>query len=124
MSLKNARTLGIRLDQIDNERLEKFERETTMDGVSLARASLKAALNYYEETGSISFPLHIADKYSKSQAPTVKTGPTTPTTQTKHSQIIPLNQNQAADQPADNRDLSPKVRVRYPSGKNQAKKEA
>lgn len=121
MSIKNARTLGIRLDQTDNERLDKFERETTMDGVSLARAALKAALNFYEETGSISLPLHITDKYSKSLAPTVKAGPTTPT---KPSKILPLNQQLAADQPGDNADLSPPVRVRYPSGKTQAKKEA
>lgn len=62
MSLKNARTLGIRLDQTENERLHKFESETTIDGVSLARAALKAALNYYEQTGSISLPLYITIK--------------------------------------------------------------
>lgn len=65
MSIKNARTLGIRLDQKDTDRLEKFEAQTTIDGVSLARAALKAALNYYEETGSISLPLYISSKPSK-----------------------------------------------------------
>jgi len=62
MSLKNARTLGIRLDKADTDRLHKFESETTIDGVSLARAALKAALNYYEQTGSISLPLYITIK--------------------------------------------------------------
>lgn len=38
MSLKNARTLGIRLDQTENERLHKFETETNIDAVALTRA--------------------------------------------------------------------------------------
>lgn len=62
MSLKNARTLGLRLDHTENERLHKFETETNIDAVALTRAALKAALTYYEDTGSISFPLYISSK--------------------------------------------------------------
>jgi hypothetical protein len=57
----------------------------------------------------------------KPQAPTVKTGPTKPT---KPTNIHNINHPLAADQAADNSDLSPPVRVRYPSGKTQSKKEA
>lgn len=39
MSTKNARTLGIRLDEKTNARLEQFEQATLIEGVSLARAA-------------------------------------------------------------------------------------
>lgn len=74
-SKKNARILGIRLDQEDSDRLERFEKETTLEGVSLARAALKAALSYYEEHGKISLPLHMSPIGSKPSAPSVKAGP-------------------------------------------------
>ncbi len=48
MSTKNARTLGIRLDEKTNARLEQFEQATLIEGVSLARAALIAALDSYE----------------------------------------------------------------------------
>lgn len=121
MSIKNARTLGIRLDQKDTDRLHKFEAETTIDGVSLARAALKAALAYYEEHGNISLPLYLTTSCVKPLAPTVKAGPTK---QGKPTNIHDLNRQIAADLPAGNTDLAPPVRVRYPSGKTQAKKEA
>jgi hypothetical protein len=75
MSKKNARILGLRLDQEDTDRLERFEKETTLEGVSLARAALKAALSYYEQNGEISLPLHISPIGSKPSAPSVKAGP-------------------------------------------------
>lgn len=59
MSLKNARTLGIRLDQNLDARLTSFENKTHIEGVSLCRAALKAALDEFESAGSLSLPLRI-----------------------------------------------------------------
>ena len=61
MSTKNHRTLGVRLDEHDNTRHAQYERETHDEGVSLARASLRAALDYFEANGSIILPLRITD---------------------------------------------------------------
>ena len=59
MTTKNARQLGLRLDSEDDKRLTKFESETHVEPVSLARAALKAALSAYEEHGSLSLPLRV-----------------------------------------------------------------
>jgi len=59
MSTKNARILGIRLDQKTNARLVRFENATLIEGVSLARAALIAALETYERHGSLTLPLKI-----------------------------------------------------------------
>jgi hypothetical protein len=59
MSTKNARILGIRLDQKTNARLVRFENTTLIEGVSLARAALIAALETYERHGSLTLPLKI-----------------------------------------------------------------
>jgi hypothetical protein len=61
MSTKNARTLGLRLDAIDDARLTRFEQATHIEGVSLARAALKAALDQFERKGSLTLPLQIID---------------------------------------------------------------
>lgn len=61
MSIKNARTLGLRIDAADNEILERFEAETHLEAVSLLRAAFKAALNRYSETGSLTVPLRVID---------------------------------------------------------------
>lgn len=61
MKLKNARTLGIRLDATDTQRIDKFEMTTHIEAVSLARAALKAALTTFEATGSLTLPLRISD---------------------------------------------------------------
>ena len=60
-TLKNARTLGLRIDAADNEILRRFESETHIDGVSLLRAALKSALKRYKEKGSLTVPLHVVD---------------------------------------------------------------
>lgn len=57
MSTKNARTLSIRLDAAETENLAKFEKETGIDGVSLGRNALRACLAYFNEGGTITFPL-------------------------------------------------------------------
>jgi hypothetical protein len=67
MSIKNARILGIRLDETDASRVAKFENETSIEGVSLARAALKAALAYYEEVGSINVPIKLVIASTKPQ---------------------------------------------------------
>lgn len=61
MSKKNARILGVRLDATDADRVEKFEQSTHIEGVSLARAALKGALNEFERTGKLSLPLRIVE---------------------------------------------------------------
>jgi hypothetical protein len=67
MSPKNARTLGIRLDDATATDLDQFERETHIEGVSLARTALKCALAYYKLRGHISLPLYIVDASYLSQ---------------------------------------------------------
>lgn len=76
MGIKNARIVGIRLDESDSRDLASFEAATSIEGVSLARAALKAALNRWKETGKLSLPLHITDEPAggKSKAPTVIKG--------------------------------------------------
>lgn len=91
-----------------------------MDGVSLARAALKAALTFYEETGSISLPLYISNKSEKNSPQTVNAG----TTQTvvSPSNIIPLQkQSIAAEDQSDTSNIPPAQRVRYPSGQKKRK---
>jgi len=61
MSTKNARTLGLRLDAVDDARLTRFEEATAIEGVSLARAALKAALTQFERKGSLTLPLQIVE---------------------------------------------------------------
>ena len=85
---------------------------------------LHALLDFSRESGesfedflSAAVREFIANRRSKPQAPTVKAGPTKPTSPSNIHHL-------AADQDADNSDLSPPVRVRYPSGKTQNKKEA
>lgn len=56
---KNARILGIRLDDHTNQRLTRFEKETLIEGVSLARAALIASLDTYEAMGTLTLPLKI-----------------------------------------------------------------
>lgn len=68
MSTKNARILGIRLDSIDAERVKRFEDTTHIEGVSLARAALKAALARFEETGSLSLPLRVVEDAAQAPA--------------------------------------------------------
>lgn len=55
--MKNARNLGLRLDQQTTDRLTAFENATKIEGVTLARAALEAALDAYQSTGKIAFPL-------------------------------------------------------------------
>lgn len=57
--MKNARNLGLRLDQQTTDRLTAFESATKIEGVTLARAALEAALEAYHRTGQIAFPLRM-----------------------------------------------------------------
>jgi hypothetical protein len=57
--MKNARNLGLRLDQATTDRLNAFETATKIEGVTLARAALEAALEAYHSTGRIAFPLRM-----------------------------------------------------------------
>jgi hypothetical protein len=69
MSTKNARTLGIRLDETDATLLKRYEDETTMEGVGLARAALKAALRYYQAHGEITVPLQVVPTSKRTRIP-------------------------------------------------------
>lgn len=118
MSLKNARTLGLRLDSVDAERVAKFEQETTIEAVSLARAALKAALDYYEANGEISIPLRLTISGSKQQASTVKPGQTAPNVPLPEN-ITPLPKlhlDRAAEDASAN-ESPPAKKVSYGSGK-------
>jgi len=89
---------------------------------------LHALLDYSRESGesfedflSAAVREYIANHRSKSQPQTVNAGPTHPT---KPFNMPQISQQIAADQDDDTKDISPPVRVRYPSGKTQSKKEA
>jgi hypothetical protein len=58
-TMKNARNLGLRLDQTTTDRLAAFESATKIEGVTLARAALEAALDAFQTTGKIAFPLRM-----------------------------------------------------------------
>lgn len=79
MNTKNARTLGVRLDATDTARISKFEAETNIEAVSLARAALKAALTAFETTGHLSLPLYVTDQPSSEQARMLKVAQTVET---------------------------------------------
>ena len=59
MSKPNERNLGVRLDAETTARLSKFEQTTGVEGTTLARNCILAGLNYFEENGSITFPVEI-----------------------------------------------------------------
>ena len=54
-------TLSIRVDPQLVEGLQEFEIKTGIERASLVRASVKAALDHFSETGSIIFPIKITD---------------------------------------------------------------
>jgi hypothetical protein len=69
MSTKNARILGIRLDEKTDERLRRFEAATLIEGVSLARAALIASLDSYEANESLTLPLKIVSSTQHQKSP-------------------------------------------------------
>jgi len=56
-----TQTLSTRVDEKLVERLNRFEAQTGVEKASLVRVAITAALDFYEQNGSISFPLFIAD---------------------------------------------------------------
>lgn len=88
MSIKNARTLGVRLDEKTTARVAAFEEKTHIEGVSLARASLLAALDYFDATGTLSLPLRITEVHPPQQEPTELT-PLKPVIYTATARRIP-----------------------------------
>jgi hypothetical protein len=52
-----SKVIGVRVDPATDARLAKFETETGVERVTLARNAMLAALDYYEKRGRISFPL-------------------------------------------------------------------
>ncbi|WP_395739330.1 hypothetical protein [Prosthecobacter sp.] len=90
MSTKNARTLGLRLDAADDARLAKFEEETHIEGVSLARASLKASLSAYEQRGALSLPLVVI---SQSEYLALKTAVEPKASLTQETTVSGVDQN-------------------------------
>lgn len=88
MSTKNARILGIRLDEKTNERLLKFEEATLIEGVSLARASLIAALDSFEANQSLTLPLKIVSAPRVTVIETLSPAPAKPSTTGKPSSVL------------------------------------
>ncbi|GAA5141295.1 hypothetical protein GCM10023213_25180 [Prosthecobacter algae] len=117
MSKKDARTLGLRLDANDTSRVAKFENETSIEGVSLARAALKAALDCYEENGEISVPLRFSIAPSKQQAPTVKPGQNAKPVDFSNITPLPKQHLAAEDEGSVEADQSQPKKVSYTSGK-------
>lgn len=54
-----VRNLALRLDKKQAARLDAFESTTGVEGTTLARNALDAALKHFETYGSISFPMTI-----------------------------------------------------------------
>ena len=73
---KNARILGIRLDDHTTQRLTRFEKETLIEGVSLARAALCASLDSYEANGTLSLPLKIVPAQNEAKFTSPTSAPT------------------------------------------------
>ena len=58
---KKPRNLGVRLDPALTERLARIEQKTGVNGATIARNAIEAALNYFDKHGKLIFPLHIVD---------------------------------------------------------------
>jgi len=56
-----TKVIGVRVDEATDARLAKFERETGVERVTLARNAMIAALDYYDRAGRISFPLVLVE---------------------------------------------------------------
>lgn len=55
--LKKNLQIGVRIDEELARRLKAFEEATGIPPSSLARSATEAALNWFEHSGQISFPL-------------------------------------------------------------------
>lgn len=84
MSIKNARTLSIRLSAEDTARLASFENSTGVEAVTLGRAALLAALDYFELHRSLTFPLRVAPEGLVGASPAPNSSPD-PKARTKKS---------------------------------------
>ena len=51
--------IGLRVDDSEMARLKHFTAKTGIEAVTLARAALAAALDYFEQHGRITLPLEI-----------------------------------------------------------------
>ena len=57
--------MGVRIDAETAARLARFERDAKVERLTLTRAALMAALDYFEQTGGISFPMRYAHTSSE-----------------------------------------------------------
>lgn len=53
------KTLGVRIDADTVQRLEEFQERTGVEPVTLTRNAMLAALDYFEEHGTIVFPIRM-----------------------------------------------------------------
>ncbi|WP_038164610.1 hypothetical protein [Verrucomicrobium sp. BvORR106] len=51
--------IGLRVEDAEIARLKRFTQKTGIEGVTLARAALAAALDYFDANGRITLPLQI-----------------------------------------------------------------
>jgi hypothetical protein len=114
MSIKNARTLGLRIDAADNAILVQFEAETHLEAVSLLRAAFKAALKRYKEKGSLTVPLYVVDDIDFKTLLRQKLLDAAPATS-----LIVLTED---SQPTIIASIPPPKDVSYDSGKKRTKK--
>lgn len=61
MSTKNARVLGIRLDEEEARLLDEIEAKTTMPPVSIVRAAMKAVIGRWKQHKKLTIPFHLVD---------------------------------------------------------------
>lgn len=53
--------MGIRIDADLEERLQNIQDQTGVEKATIARECIKAAVEYVERTGKLTFPLRIVD---------------------------------------------------------------
>ena len=102
MSKKNARILGIRLDENEAASLQDIENCTGMAPVSIVRAATKAVIKRWNDKRQLVLPFHIVDDskadrppktVEKSQPYTVNAGPTSKAAKTPINMIALPPQN-------------------------------
>lgn len=60
-----SQQLNVRIPEADYSRLAKMESLTGVEKVTLARVALIALLDYFDETGRVSFPLRVVETNEK-----------------------------------------------------------
>ena len=60
--------IGLRVEDAEMARLKRFTSKTGIEAVTLARAALAAALDYFDKHGKITLPLQIQPDDARERA--------------------------------------------------------